>query len=270
MRINWPIGTSEERALSNGKIPGRWVNSNPFANWYQISPGVWNYHDGVDLNLNSPNWNADWHKSVYAIADGVVTYAGVGGGSWGHIIVIEHTDNNGQKFYSRCGHVEKTIVQTGDALIIGQPIAQVGDADGYYRGVGAHLHFNLCTTDLLKNRPNHWSGIDRKVLLANYADPVKFIAEHFDQAPQPSPAPQPPPPSSSETLYVRAPSGLRLRHEPKLSSSQIALLLYGTQVTATETQTTDGYIWRRIQSSHGEGWAAQSSVDGKTILLTKT
>lgn len=268
MKINWPIGTPEERAVSNGKIPGRWVNSNPFANWYQIAPGVWNYHDGVDLNLNIPNWNADWHKPIYAIADGVVTFAGVGGGSWGHIIVIEHTDDNGQKFYSRCGHVENTIVKTGDVLVIGQAIAQVGDADGYYRGVGAHLHFNVCITDLLKNRPNHWSGVDKKVLLANYTDPVKFIAEHFDQVPPPPPPPIPQP--ESETLYVKAQGGLRLRREPKLSGTQIAVMAYETQVTATETRTADGYIWRHIQSSQGEGWAAQSSADGKTIMLAKT
>src|ERR1043166_3198315 len=90
MKIDWPVGLPEERVASNGQIPGHWVNSNPFANWYQIAPGVWNYHDGVDLNLNTPDWNADWHKPVYAMAAGAVTFSGIGGGSWGNIIVIEH------------------------------------------------------------------------------------------------------------------------------------------------------------------------------------
>lgn len=260
MKVDWPVGTVEERAAANGKIPGYWINSNPFANWYQIAPGVWNYHDGVDLNLNMPTWNADWHKPIYAMADGIVTFAGIGGGSWGNIIVIEHTDDSGNHFYSRCGHVEKMIVTAGDVLTIGQQIAQVGDANGYYRGVGAHLHFNICVTDMLKKRPNHWSGPDKNTLLANYVDPVKFIADHGTQT---SPGPIP-----VEILIVKAAAGLRLRSQPHLTAGQVALLPFGLRVNATDTFLSDGYTWRKIEAPQGNGWAAQASSDGKTVLLS--
>ena len=70
MKINWPIGTPEERAAANGKLPGQWKNSNPFANWYEISPGVRNYHDGVDLNLNAPSWNGRTPSSGVNVPSG--------------------------------------------------------------------------------------------------------------------------------------------------------------------------------------------------------
>jgi murein DD-endopeptidase MepM/ murein hydrolase activator NlpD len=154
------------------------VNSNPFANYYEIAPGVWNYHDGVDLNLNTPNWNADWHKPVYAMADGQVYFAGVGGGSWGHIICIVHLDLFTETYYhSRYGHVENPCVATGDIVHMGQQIANVGNGDGYYGQSGAHLHWNICASTVMWNKPNQWCGTNKACVLANYVDPIQFIKE---------------------------------------------------------------------------------------------
>ncbi len=177
---DWPIGTPAERAASKGSIPGKWLNSNPFGNYYEIAPGVWNYHDGVDLNLNAPGWNADWHKPVYAMDDGVVYFAGIGGGSWGHIICIAHVDPLiGRLYYSRYGHIEKPIVKAGDIVRQGQQIAQVGNADGYYGSTGAHLHFNICTTELMHTKPNQWCGANRACVYQNYVNPVEFIKARY-------------------------------------------------------------------------------------------
>ncbi len=178
--IDWPMGTAEERLAARGNLPGDWKNSNPFGSWYEISKGVWNWHTGVDLNLNTPTWNADWHKPLYAIADGKVVFAGVGGGSWGHIIVCQHVDPlTGRAFYSRYGHVENTLVKSGDSLTIGQQIAQVGNADGFYGQTGAHLHLDICITDLLSRFPNQWPGINQSQVLSNYVDPVEFIGTRY-------------------------------------------------------------------------------------------
>ncbi len=179
MRIRWPIGTDQENAISQWRIPGTWVNSNPFLAWYEIAPDVWNWHDGVDLNNNSPTWNADFHSAIVAPTDGVVTFAGKGGGSWGHIVNIKHYDEAGCMFVTSFGHIESPIVEAGDVVLLGQRIASVGDGDGYYHQSGAHLHFRVSTTDLLLRIPNQWSGTNKAILLANFVDPVTFIKERF-------------------------------------------------------------------------------------------
>ncbi len=179
MIVDWPIGTPEERAAARGqRLPSGWTNNNPFANYYEIAPGVWNYHDGVDLNLNTPTWNADWHRPVYAMADGVVYYAGAGGGSWGQIVCIAHVDPLTSKaYFSRYGHIEAPQVSAGEWVRIGQRIASVGNGDGYYGQSGAHLHWNICATNLMYHNPAQWCGTSRACVLGNYVDPIQFVKE---------------------------------------------------------------------------------------------
>jgi hypothetical protein len=178
--VDWPVGTADERAESAGELPGKWVNSNPFHNWYEIAPKVMNWHDGVDLNLNVPVWNSDWHKPLYAPASGLVYFAGVGGGSWGHIICgLSFDPLTGRPFTWRVGHIEKPIVEAGQYVWCGDQIAQVGNGDGYYGQSGAHCHFNLCTTSLMIDKPNQWCGTSESCVLGNYIDPVEFIRTRY-------------------------------------------------------------------------------------------
>lgn len=178
--VDWPVGTAKERSESAGTLPNGWINSNPFHSWYEIAPGVHNWHDGVDLNKNIPTWNADYHSVLYAPASGVIFYAGVGGGSWGHIICgLSFDPLTGRPFSWRVGHIEKPIVQAGQYIFCGEPIAQVGDGDGYYGQSGAHLHFNVCATSLMILRPNQWCGISEACVLGNYIDPVEFIRTRY-------------------------------------------------------------------------------------------
>ncbi len=177
---DWPIGTLEERLAAKGEIPGEWVNSNPFLAYYEIAPGVKNYHTGVDLNLNLPTHNADWHKPVYSMDTGIVYFAGKGGGSWGYIVCIAHVDPlSGQMYFSRYGHIERPIVRAGDHVLVGQPIAQVGNGDGYYGQFGAHLHHDICLTEVMRQEPNHWCGTSKSCVTANYVNPVTFIRERY-------------------------------------------------------------------------------------------
>ena len=60
---------------------GTWVNVNPYLSWYEIAPGVMNYHTGADLNNNKPVWNADYHSPVFAVCDGEVIFSGAGDGT---------------------------------------------------------------------------------------------------------------------------------------------------------------------------------------------
>ena len=164
-----PIGTAEQRA--GQKVwPGSWRDANPYANKYGLG-----YHTGADLNLNSPTWDLDRLAPVYSIADGVVTYANqFVGGAWQSLVVIRHDpEPDGRPVYSRYGHVDNIRVSEGDRVKRGQQIAQVGQSGG--AGGNYHLHFDISTTNMLENNPQHWPGWDLNGIKTHYVDPLDFI-----------------------------------------------------------------------------------------------
>lgn len=191
-RFDSPVGTPEERQgmfppgpVLYGKYPvwaGEWFDANPFLNFY-----IYGCHTGADLNLPGIS-AADQGKPVYAIGDGLVTYAGRAG-SWGNIIVIEHPDAmvtrpDGhvvrQMVYSRYGHVEDNIlVRAGQAVTRGANIGFIGLAAG--ATAGWHLHFDVSYTDVLKRRPSYWPNTRnsretmKEEVLRHFIDPLKFI-----------------------------------------------------------------------------------------------
>lgn len=167
-----PIGTEEERA--DLKLwPGEWADANPFGNKYSMG-----YHTGADLNLNRPIWDLDRGKPVYAVADGVVTYANARvGGAWQALVVIKHDPlPDGTPVYSRYGHVSDIAVNEGDPVVRGQQIARVGRSGGI--GGNYHLHFDISTTNVLATSPEHWPGWDQSGVYRHYVDPLKFIQAH--------------------------------------------------------------------------------------------
>lgn len=167
-----PVGEPEERASAQ-IWPGKWVDSNPYLTKYSLG-----YHTGADLNLNFPNYNADKGKPVYAIGDGVVTFAQVVPDSWGGLIVIRHDPlPDGTPVYSRYGHVENIAVKAGDMVKRGQQICTVG-LFGPPAGQNYHLHFDISCTTLLESYPRHWPKFDLEAVKKHYVDPRKFIEDH--------------------------------------------------------------------------------------------
>lgn len=167
----WPVGAQAEREQALDHLPGKWFDANPFMSKYQINnQGNYTYHTGADLNLNVPYHNADYHSALYAVEDGTVSFAGSLGGSWGNVIVVKHSG-----FYTRYGHVENLQVRTGDPVTEGTIIAFVGDGSGYYRDVGAHLHFDISITDVLKTNPGHWPGLNAVEVRKHYTAPIPFL-----------------------------------------------------------------------------------------------
>jgi GH25 family lysozyme M1 (1,4-beta-N-acetylmuramidase) len=211
MAIDWPIGTPEERRAAVSNLPGAWQNSNPFATHYQLKPGLWQYHDGVDLNLNAPVFNSDWHKGLYAIDDGVVTYAGPGGGTWGHIVDTRHETKAGRFYVSRFGHVENTLVKTGDQVTAGQQVAAVGTGDGAFT---AHLHWNISQLDdpIMLDKPNQWCGADLSCVLQHYIDPVQFVIDAKEGRP----------PLPSIITQAIALDNLVIRAEPRITAAKLS------------------------------------------------
>jgi len=98
-----------------------------------ISQPMWQGHPyGIDIAVNTGS-------SIYAVRDGVVTYAG---GDpccqYGYFVFIEHGDG----WTSLYGHLSAFAVQAGDIVTQGQLLGLSG-ATGM--AFGAHLHFELRT-----------------------------------------------------------------------------------------------------------------------------
>lgn len=168
-----PIGTEAERR-ENKLWPGHWQDANSFLNRYFDSAGKIAFHTGADLNLNVPRWNMDRGAPVYAVASGVVTWAGRVGEYWRNIIVIRHDPlPDGTQVYSRYAHVENLLVRAGDRVTRGQQICVVGKSGG--SSGNYHLHFDISPTDVLKDNPGHWPGPNREEVIRHYIDPLQFI-----------------------------------------------------------------------------------------------
>lgn len=88
-------------------------------------------------------------KSVVAVADGVVRYAGWTRGGWapyGKIVYIEHTyrDHNGFGYQSLYAHLHSVKVRLGQRVKAGTVIGTLGGSSkGQQSRFGAHLHFAL-------------------------------------------------------------------------------------------------------------------------------
>ena len=86
------------------------------------------YHKGVDFAGSA---GAD----VIAVAAGVVTWAGERSG-YGTLVEINHGDG----YVTRYAHNERTLVNVGETVKRGQPIALMGSTG---RSTGPHVHFEV-------------------------------------------------------------------------------------------------------------------------------
>ena len=157
--------------LGAGDVPPvGWRITNPYANYYQLQPEVYAYHTGADFMLIH---GSSAFKPIYAITDGVVTFARrVPNSTWGNLLVIQHTNPDGGHFYSRYGHDNDFLVSEGDKVFMGQMVAHVGNAFGAF---AYHLHFDICLNDTLLKHPTDWPGLDLDRLYNTYTDPILYL-----------------------------------------------------------------------------------------------
>ena len=86
------------------------------------------FHQGIDF-AGAPG------TRVLAVADGIVSHAGVDGG-YGRLIEITH----GNGYVTRYAHNAKLLVEPGQTVKRGDPIALMGSTG---RSTGTHLHFEV-------------------------------------------------------------------------------------------------------------------------------
>ena len=138
--------------------------------WYDAQDFGQNDHLGEDWNKNSGG-NTDCGEPVYAVANGLITYAQDAGPGWGNVIIIEHRLPSGENVESLYGHMLEIMKKEGEVKKREQ-IGKVGNANGQYL---CHLHLEIRTSDCpMWNQPGPGYARDRK----GWVDPSDFIDSH--------------------------------------------------------------------------------------------
>ena len=86
------------------------------------------FHKGIDFH-------AAIGDPVLAVADGVVSYAGVRSG-YGNVVEVDH----GNGYVTRYAHNSRLLVRVGDLVRVGEQLAKAGSTG---RSTGAHVHFEV-------------------------------------------------------------------------------------------------------------------------------
>lgn len=100
-------------------------------------------HTGDDIN-GIGGQNSDLGDPIYAVANGLVVYAGTPSAGWGKTIILAHRLPDGRTLHSMYAHLHEIYVSLHDHLGRGAEIGSVGTADGLYL---AHLHLEMRHTD---------------------------------------------------------------------------------------------------------------------------
>jgi len=114
---------------------------------WRVAPteGASTFHRGTDIG-------ASCGQNMYAASSGTVEYAGWNG-SYGNFILIDH----GNGVETAYGHIAsgETHVTTGEAVVVGEDIAQVGTTG---TSTGCHLHFEVRLGGVAVNAVPFMSG----------------------------------------------------------------------------------------------------------------
>ena len=97
-------------------------------------------HKGMDIAANAGT-------DIYAAASGTVIASGWNAGGYGYMILIDH-GNGYQTLYAHCSGL---VVKTGDLVLKGQLIGQVGSTGD---STGNHLHFEVRYNNVCYNPAN--------------------------------------------------------------------------------------------------------------------
>ncbi len=95
---------------------------------YRYIFGENNFHRGIDIAASAGT-------AINAAADGTVIFAGVKG-TYGNLVILSHSNG----FLTYYAHCSKLLVNVGDSITQGQPIAAVGSTG---RSTGPHCHFEV-------------------------------------------------------------------------------------------------------------------------------
>lgn len=118
----------QHRSMPRGApVRGGWVSS---VYGYRADPftGRREFHQGVDIS-------GKYRSEIHAVAAGVVVFSGYRGG-YGKMVEVDH----GEDYQTRYAHNFKNLVEVGQWVRKGDPIAIMGSTG---RSTGAHVHFEV-------------------------------------------------------------------------------------------------------------------------------
>ena len=92
--------------------------------------------------------SAEKNSAIFAVHPGKVVYADYFQGFYGNLVILDH----GLAYYSMYGHCSDFMVQKGEIVTAGQPIAVVGDT-GSLKGTALYFQINFKTDPL---NPLQW------------------------------------------------------------------------------------------------------------------
>ena len=148
--FDFPVGKPDAK---------HYYNAQPFGKNNHLGDD-WNGVNGGDSDLGDP---------VYAIADGVVSFAEDVKRGWGNVVRIYHKLDEQTYVESLYGHLEVMSVAPGDIVTKGQQIGTIGNVGGRYY---AHLHFEI-RTEIDKPLGGGYSTDTE-----GFIDPTAFIRSH--------------------------------------------------------------------------------------------
>lgn len=190
-------GTQPKPQLPDGCLflwPVRGTISSDYG--YRFIFGETNFHRGIDIP-------APMGTAINAAADGTVLFAGERG-TYGNLVIVSHSNG----FVTYYAHCSKFLVQAGDQVTQGQPIAAVGSTG---RSTGPHCHFEV----RYQNTP-----IDPLLYLPgeNNAPARTQVPEEEQQEPVQTPeTPETPaePPAPAEPVQPETPAEPAVPEEPQ-------------------------------------------------------
>lgn len=132
--------TEQFEAAMGTETWGYTYNAQPFESLNSQRGGN---HSGDDIN-GIGGQNSDLADPVFAVANGLVVYAGKPSPGWGNCIILAHRSPDGKILHSMYAHLLSTHVSYMEQIPRGYTIGTVGNADGNYL---AHLHLEMRESD---------------------------------------------------------------------------------------------------------------------------
>ena len=124
-------------------------------------------HPGVDMNSRN-----DGGKPFYAVANGVIVFAGRGAGAnWGYLVILR-ADDGMEWRYAHGRSIGRFAVM--ERVTRGMELGTIG---GGPSGFDPHLHFEGAKPGYFASKPSRWDGKKLASAMKHYVDPVAYINE---------------------------------------------------------------------------------------------